>query len=427
MSPAGLPRDYIAVRFYFNESFPDTEENKLFVTSLLDTLTETNDVVLLNPDLHIDDHWDMRPGRNSRIHTVDHLMTPQNNLAVQTKVISRARAFVGTYGGLSYLAPLYGVTSLAFYSHRERFNVQHLELARRVFGRFKKRLLCRARHERSQRAWSGAGRTARTAGTAARTQSARHRTGSGASLDRVMSFSSLFARLIPALGRQHRRLSEQSEALTTLRQRVRDLLGRAKEQERLLALATEGSAELRDHARHHRAATRRAALLGRSDRPIVVGPWCGEVGFELLYWIPFVQWLVERARIEGQRLVVVTRGGASVWYRDLTNRSVEIFDLINADAFRDHAATWKQHRISAFDRQLLADAIAAAGVRRARLLHPQVMYRLLTGVLEERRRARADRRVSSKSSAADSATASRDEYAPRRVRRGQVLFQPVVS
>jgi hypothetical protein len=190
--------------------------------------------------------------------------------------------------------------------------------------------------------------------------------------------SKLAARMIPALGRQHRRLSEQSEALSGLRQRVRDLLGRAKEQERLLSLATERSAELQDHTRHHRAATRRAALLGRSDRPIVVGPWCGEVGFELLYWIPFVQWLVERAHIEGQRLVVVTRGGASVWYRGLTNRSVEIFDLINADAFRGHAATWKQHQISTFDRQLLADAIAAAGIRRARLLHPQVMYRLLT-------------------------------------------------
>ena len=193
-----------------------------------------------------------------------------------------------------------------------------------------------------------------------------------------MTLLSRLATLIPALGRQHRRLSEQSEALALLRQRVRDLLGRAKEQERLLSLATEGAAELQDHARHHRAATRRAALLGRSDRPIVVGPWCGEVGFELLYWIPFVQWLVERARIDGQRLVVVTRGGASVWYRGLTNRSVEIFDLISADAFRDHAATWKQHQISTFDRQLLAGAIAAAGVRRARLLHPQVMYRLLT-------------------------------------------------
>ena len=195
--------------------------------------------------------------------------------------------------------------------------------------------------------------------------------------------SQLAARLIPALGRQHRRLSEQSAALATLRQRVRDLLGRAKEQERLLSLATEGSAELQDHARHHRAATRRAALLGRSDRTIIVGPWCGEVGFELLYWIPFVQWLVERARIDGQRLVVVTRGGASLWYRGLTDRSVEIFDLISADAFRDHAATWKQHQISTFDRQLLVSAIAAAGVRRARLLHPQVMYRLFTAYWKE--------------------------------------------
>jgi hypothetical protein len=195
--------------------------------------------------------------------------------------------------------------------------------------------------------------------------------------------SRLAARLIPALGRQHRRLSDQADALAALRQRVRDLLGRGKEQERLLSLATEGSAELQDHARHHRAATRRAALLGRSNRPIVVGPWCGEVGFELLYWIPFVRWLVERARIEGQRLVVVTRGGAGVWYRDLTSQSVEIFDLMDAEAFRDHAASWKQHRISRFDREVLAGAMAAAGIQRARLLHPLVMYRLFTAYWKE--------------------------------------------
>ena len=195
--------------------------------------------------------------------------------------------------------------------------------------------------------------------------------------------SRLAARMIPSLARQQRRLSDQSAALVGLRQRVRDLLMRGKQQDRLLSLAAEGSAELRDHARHHRVATRRASLLGRSDRPIVVGPWCGEVGFELLYWIPFVRWLVERAQIDGQRLVVVTRGGASVWYRDLASRSVEMFDLIGAEAFRNHAATWKQHRMSVFDRQILAGAMAAAGVRRVRLLHPQVMYRLFTAYWKE--------------------------------------------
>lgn len=191
------------------------------------------------------------------------------------------------------------------------------------------------------------------------------------------------ARLIPAIGRQQRRLSEQSDALAGLRQRVRELLGRLKEQERRLALATEGSDELRDHVRHHHAVTRRALLLSRSARPVLVGPWCGEVGFELLYWIPFVRWLAERARIEGQRLVVVTRGGADVWYREFADRSVEILDLIDADAFRGHAATWKQHQVSAFDRRLIAGAIASAGLRRARLLHPQVMYRLFTSYWKE--------------------------------------------
>ena len=133
-----LPDNYTAVRFYFNESFPDNEENKLFVTRLLQALSEAGDVVLLNPDLHIDDHWDPKIASNPRIHSIDHLMTPRDNLEIQTKVISRSRAFVGTYGGLSYLAPFYGVTSLAFYSHREKFSPQHLEVSRRVFGGFRR-------------------------------------------------------------------------------------------------------------------------------------------------------------------------------------------------------------------------------------------------------------------------------------------------
>ncbi len=43
-------------------------------------------------------------------------MTPQRNLEVQTVIISEARAFVGSYGGLAYLGPFYGVPSVGFYS-----------------------------------------------------------------------------------------------------------------------------------------------------------------------------------------------------------------------------------------------------------------------------------------------------------------------
>jgi hypothetical protein len=60
-------------------------------------------------------------------------MTPRNNLGLQTAAIGGARAFVGTYGGLSYLPPFLGVPTIAFYSHPAAFRQHHLEMAQRIF------------------------------------------------------------------------------------------------------------------------------------------------------------------------------------------------------------------------------------------------------------------------------------------------------
>jgi hypothetical protein len=128
-----LPSSYVAIRFYFSSCFPDTAENRAFVEATVRTLAATTDVVLLNTGIRVDDHQDYAPGRAHRIHTVDDLMTPDRNLDIQTAVVAGARAFVGTYGGYSYLAPLLGVPALAFYSVRESFHVIHRELAERVF------------------------------------------------------------------------------------------------------------------------------------------------------------------------------------------------------------------------------------------------------------------------------------------------------
>lgn len=130
-----LPSDYVAVRFYFSNAFPDTPVNRQFVNAILRTLSASRDVVLLNTSFHVDDHRDCAPVENGRIHTLGDLMVPERNLEVQSAVIAGAQAFVGTYGGYSYLAPLYGVPSLAFYSQRDAFFVHHLELAERVFRR----------------------------------------------------------------------------------------------------------------------------------------------------------------------------------------------------------------------------------------------------------------------------------------------------
>ncbi|MGE3274294.1 MAG: hypothetical protein AB7O67_04225 [Vicinamibacterales bacterium] len=130
---AALPREYVAVKFYTNNSFPDTPQNQAFIGSYLAQLSATRDVVLLNTGVRFDDHDDFQPANRSRIHTVEHLMTPATNLDVQTRIIAGAQAFVGTYGGFSYLAPLLGVNTLAFFSDGSGFRVDHLEIAKRVF------------------------------------------------------------------------------------------------------------------------------------------------------------------------------------------------------------------------------------------------------------------------------------------------------
>ena len=132
-----LPREYVAVKFYANSALPHSAANSTFMAQVLADLTQTTDVVLLNTGQRYDDHSDFAPLRRERLHTVEHLMTPETNLDVQTRIICDAKAFVGTYGGFSYLAPFYGTNTVAFYSNPTAFRFDHLEVSKRVFSSLK--------------------------------------------------------------------------------------------------------------------------------------------------------------------------------------------------------------------------------------------------------------------------------------------------
>src|SRR5215468_11398604 len=60
--------------------------------------------------------------------------------------------------------------------------------------------------------------------------------------------------------------------------------------------------------------TLRTAVNGTA--PIIVGPWLSEVGYEVLYWVPFLRWFSDRYHVDPSRLTVVSRGGVAGWYRD---------------------------------------------------------------------------------------------------------------
>jgi hypothetical protein len=130
-----LPDDFVAVRFYFRDSFPDTPQNRRFVSETVEKLTEHTEVVLLNTGIELDEHIDWIDLDNKRLHRIDDRLRPADNLHIQTAVLGRSRAFIGTYGGLAYLAPFMGLPSIGFSSIPDHTQPWHLELAKTAFDR----------------------------------------------------------------------------------------------------------------------------------------------------------------------------------------------------------------------------------------------------------------------------------------------------
>jgi hypothetical protein len=121
--------------------------------------------------------------------------------------------------------------------------------------------------------------------------------------------------------------------------------------------------------------------IARGTHTIVAGPWLGEVGFELLYWVPFLRWFTERYQVDPARMLVVSRGGTSSWYSPFAAGYREIFDYLSPAEFRQRhhervAANGeqKQTRILAFEHNLLQQF--TPDVRNRAMLHPATMYRL---------------------------------------------------
>jgi hypothetical protein len=115
------------------------------------------------------------------------------------------------------------------------------------------------------------------------------------------------------------------------------------------------------------------------DRLLVVGPWFSEVGFETLYWLPFLQWVQTAFHVDPARVVAVSRGGVASWYHGVAGRYVEIWDDLSPDEFaRRNAARGvvKQHEPSDLDAHILKAVAARIGTSDFDVIHPSLMYTL---------------------------------------------------
>jgi hypothetical protein len=142
-------------------------------------------------------------------------------------------------------------------------------------------------------------------------------------------------------------------------------------------------AEMREQLQWSRAGwavEREIDAVVNSAETIVAGPWLSEVGFEALYWLPFLRWVKAAFRVDPSRVVAVSRGGVASWYRGIADRYIEIWDHVDpADFARrtgERGAT-KQLEVSAFDREVVQVVERGTG-RRVAVLHPSLMYRLFS-------------------------------------------------
>jgi len=125
-----------------------------------------------------------------------------------------------------------------------------------------------------------------------------------------------------------------------------------------------------------------ARHLAASSRPILIGPWRSEVGFELLYWIPFLHALRARYKIPAERLIAIGRGGSSAWYQ--TAGHADLYEHLPIDVARvlsiqssQQTGSIKQHETHAWERHVCALTATSLGIRKYHVLSPSWMYQLI--------------------------------------------------
>ena len=202
----------------------------------------------------------------------------------------------------------------------------------------------------------------------------------GAQLRRARRHWHAFSKAMARLGRRAQRQQEillHAPAHARARvQRSRAAIGRSRN--RLSRFDDHVLAPYRIERRVKRALARGAS----SGRPIIVGPWTSEVGYEALYWIPFLHWAMDRYGVNRQRVVAVSRGGTEAWYSGVAAQYVDVFDCIDAREFaeasrvRRETGDQKQMAASELDRRIASLVSERLGLRDAAVWQPGLMYQL---------------------------------------------------
>jgi hypothetical protein len=127
-----LPKEpFVAVRFYARATLPHNHLTQEVVNAIIKHLAQQQPVVVLNVGVHADEHLDFDVPKLPNVHVLSQMapIAPEENLAVQSAVISKAQGFVGTYGGLAQLALMYRKPTVSLYQDWQGTMIAHKHYA----------------------------------------------------------------------------------------------------------------------------------------------------------------------------------------------------------------------------------------------------------------------------------------------------------
>ena len=131
----GLPPHFVAVSFYARSTWPPTSLTAGIARACIEQIAKQCPVILMTSGLHMDDHVDFIPKplpENVQLLSDLGPVTPETSLTMLSAVMSRASAFVGTYGGLSHLALRYLVPSVNLYADWGGVLLEHRQLTEAI-------------------------------------------------------------------------------------------------------------------------------------------------------------------------------------------------------------------------------------------------------------------------------------------------------
>lgn len=134
-----------------------------------------------------------------------------------------------------------------------------------------------------------------------------------------------------------------------------------------------------------KAVTKLIAELNADTRPILLGPYRSELGFEVSYYLPFVQFLANQVKGFDQRAAVVTRGGLAPLYHEVAAQGYDLYALrsvtevrrenLHDQQVRNKGKSIKQLGETPWDEAVLVDAANALGLGTVyHTIHPAWMY-----------------------------------------------------